>query len=178
MRKVKVVAISLTLLLTPFLSLAEEDSMLRESEQTAGVNFFDYYGFEFIKENMFSDLGMLVAMTIMGLERHQSRSGDVVVTNNMNQLASYAESLRVRDGDYENLEDDQFDEIEAELPAEGQTITVYMGQDEQGRDNRVYCAYTEMISDDEEVYCIDHDHYREKVHIDRLECTEINHVCQ
>ncbi len=122
-------------------------------------------------------IGVLAAMIMVGWGAYQDRADDVVVTNNMNQLASFAESVRARDGDYGELTNEpEFTEIENEHPA-GEDITVEMGADEQNRENRRYCAYTTMISDDSEYYCVDYNYNRGRVD-DVSNCESPNYSCQ
>ena len=100
-------------------------------------------------------IGVLTAMIILGWRTYQDRADDISIVNTMNQLASFSESIRVRDGDYSAVSTEpQFTELEDSLPLEPSTINFVTGTDDLGRADRAYCASTTML-DGGSYYCVD-----------------------
>lgn len=100
-------------------------------------------------------IAVLTAMIMLGWNTYQRRAEDASVINTMHQLASYAESMRVRDMHYGGVDQtEEWNELVNSLPAESPDIEFHTTTDDLGRSDRVYCAKT-GLSDSGIVYCVD-----------------------
>ena len=121
-------------------------------------------------------IGVLTAMIMLGWSTYQDRAEDASIINTMHQLASFAESIRVRDMNYGNVEsEEKFTDLVDSLPEEtNPEIIFHTTSDDLNRPDRVYCATTQLTNDD--YYCVDSEFGSARN--DNQVCTATNVACQ